>query len=89
MSRALFLTLIALGLLALLSGLLWTRLHWRTDVRPYREVAWLDVVLHPERFAAGAALGLVVKVNRVGLLSFLVALGVVLVEIVRITLRGR
>jgi hypothetical protein len=85
MMQAAFLTLIAVGLVALVSGLLWTRLHWRADVRLYRETAWLEVVLYPERFAEGAALGIVGKVNRAGLLLLLAAVGVVLFKIVQST----
>jgi len=85
MRQAAFLTLLFLGLFAVLAGVLWTRSHWRADVGPYREAMWLRVVLHPERFATGPGVAIVRTLNRVGLALLLVAVGIVLAEIVRIT----
>jgi hypothetical protein len=87
MRETAFLILIALGVAALISGLIWTRLHWRVDVQPYRKTLWLEVVLHPERFAEGPAQGVVGRVNRVALLLLLAAVGIVLLEIVQSTSR--
>lgn len=87
MRETAFLILIALGVTILISGLTWTRLHWRVDAQPYRKTAWLEVVLHPERFAEGSAQVVVGKVNRVALLLLLAAAGIVLLEIVQSTSR--
>jgi len=88
MRQAAFLTLLFLGLIAVLAGALWTRSHWRADVGPYREAMWLRVVLHPERFATGRGVAIVRSLNRVGLVLLLAAVGVALAEILRSTLGG-
>jgi hypothetical protein len=50
---ALFLALLFSGILSLLGGLLITRLTWRPDVEPFgRGSPLLQIMMHPERFAA-------------------------------------
>jgi hypothetical protein len=87
MAEAAFLILIGLGVAMLVSGLTWTRLHWRVDAQPYRRTAWLEVVLHPGRFAEGPAHAVVGYANRVALLLLLAAAVIVLAEIVETTSR--
>ena len=53
MLQAAFLILLFTGIISLIGGMLWTRLHWRADVPPYRRrgTSALDVTFHPERYA--------------------------------------
>lgn len=78
MLQAAFLVLILMGTVALISGMMWTRLHWRTDVPAYgRESSALDVTLHPERYATPDAVGVIRLLFRTGLL--LVGIAVVII----------
>src|SRR5262245_12431084 len=63
-TEAAFLTLLGSGLLALLAGLILTRLHWRPDLPPYgRRTRLLDVALHPEAYAKDAPLRAIKYLN--------------------------
>ena len=86
MRQSAFLAALLLGLVALLSGVTWTRLHWRADIGPYREKAWLDVLMHPERFAEGASIGRVRGLIRAGVVLLAAALGMAVLEIARLML---
>ena len=67
MDEAAFLILILSGVAILLGGMLWTRLNWRADVPPHgRHTRFLDVTLHPERYAKESALPVIRTLNRVG-----------------------
>jgi hypothetical protein len=56
-----FLILLFAGTTSLIGGMLWTRLHWRADVPPYRRrgTSALDVTFHPERYANPEAVPLI------------------------------
>ncbi len=48
-----FLVQLALGTAALVGGVLRARVSWRSDVQPYgRATRLVDVLVHPERYAA-------------------------------------
>jgi hypothetical protein len=72
MSEMAFLICLAVGLVAFLSGVFWIRLHWRRDIGPYRESAWLDILRHPERFTATSAVGPARVLTMTGLVFLLV-----------------
>ena len=77
MEQTTFLLLILLGTLALVGGMLWTRLHWRADVPPYsRRTRFLDVTLHPERYAKGQAVPVIRTLNGAGGLGVAGALAI-------------
>jgi hypothetical protein len=85
-TQAAFLILLVPGVLALLGGLLWTRLHWRPDVPPFgRRTRTIDVMLHPERYAKEDSLRAIRTTNLTGGLLLASAAGVVAYEIFRIT----
>ena len=88
MSQVAFLALLAAGLAGVLSGVIWTRLHWRGDVGPYREAMWVDILLHPDRFVDLASATVAKVVTRVGMLFLAGAFGVVLLEIIRSMAKG-
>jgi hypothetical protein len=80
--EAVFLSLLFSGLLALLTGLLLARFHWRPDIAPYgRQTRALDVALHPERYVKDAPLGLIRSLTLIGMLLLASAAGVVAYEI--------
>jgi hypothetical protein len=82
-----FLGLLASGLLALLTGLLLTRLRWRTDIPPYgAHTRLLDVALHPERCVSAAPVRAIRCLNVTGALLLAGAVAVVGYEILRTTL---
>ena len=77
MNEAAFLILILSGVTALVGGMFWTRLNWRVDVPPYgRQTRFLDVTLHPERYAKESALPVIRMLNRVSGLSVASAIAV-------------
>ena len=82
MSQVAFLTFLAAGLAGVVSSTIWTRLHWRGDLGPYREAMWLDVVLHPDRFVDPAYARVAMVLTRVGTLFLAGALGVILFEVI-------
>jgi len=82
--EAAFLILLFLGTMALVGGLLWTRLHWRADLAPYgRQTRWLDVALHPERYAKLHALHVIRTLNLTGALLVASAFGILAYEAFR------
>jgi len=83
-AEALFLGLLFTGILALLAGVLTTRLHWRSDIPPYgRRTRFLDVTLHPEAFVADAPLRAIRILNLTGGLLLAAAVGVAVYDILR------
>ena len=88
MREAAFLVLLLLGVVALLAGVMWTRASWRADVPPYgRGTRFLDVTLHPERYARADSLRAIRSLNLVGALSLACAMGLVVFEIVATVVR--
>jgi len=86
--EAAFLVLLLLGILALLAGVMWTRLRWRADVPPYgRETRFLDVTLHPERYAREDSLLAIRSLNLAGALLLACAAGLVVYEILATVVR--
>ena len=78
----LFLVFFGIGLACLLGGLFLTRLTWRADVEPYgRRTRFLEVVVHPERFARGERLAIIRALTTTGALSILLALAVIAWEL--------
>jgi hypothetical protein len=62
-----FLILLFPGILALLAGVGLTRFYWRPDIPPYgRRTRFLDVTLHPEKYAKDAPLNVIRSLNLVG-----------------------
>ena len=85
MTELAFLGLLFSGILALLAGLLMTRLHWRADMPPYgRRTRLLDVTLHPEGYVTAAPLRAIRALNLAGVLLLMGAMGVVVYEIERV-----
>ena len=75
------------GVIALLTGLLLTRLHWRRDIPPYgRNMRLLDVTRHPERYAENAPFGLIRALSAIGALLLAAAGLMVVTEIIRTSL---
>jgi len=65
------------GVLALVCGIFWTRVNWRTDVPRYgRGTRFLDVTLHPERYATVRALPAIRRLNLAGALGVAGALAI-------------
>ncbi len=84
-----FLVLLLLGILALLCGVLWTRLNWRPDIPPYgRHTRSLDVTLHPARYAAPHSLPAIRILNVIGAV-LLAGATVVLIREVLSSITGR
>jgi hypothetical protein len=82
-----FLGLLFSGLLALLAGMMLTRLHWRPDIPPYgRQTRFLDVTLHPERYAKDAPLRAIRGLTVIGAVLLACAAAVVLYEGLRVSL---
>jgi len=85
MTEEAFLGLLFSGILALLAGVLVTRLHWRADIPPYgRRTRFLDVTLHPEAYVTAAPLRAIRVLNLAGVLLLMGAMGVVVYEIQRV-----
>ncbi len=83
-TEAAFLILVLLGTVALVGGMLWTRLHWRADVAPFgRQTRSLDVTLHPERYAKSHALHVIRTLNLTGVLLVASAFGILAYEAFR------
>ena len=88
-TQAVFFGLLFPGILALLAGVMLTRLHWRPDIPAYgRETSFLDVTTHPEKYVKDAPLRAIRILNTMGALLQAGALVVVLYEISRTTLRA-
>jgi hypothetical protein len=88
-TEASFLALLFSGLLALLAGMILTRVHWRPDIPPYgRQTRFLDVTLHPERYAKDAPFGVIRSLSAVGAALLAGAAAAVACELVRTTLRS-
>lgn len=82
-TEAAFLALLFPGVLALLGGMLLTRLHWRPDIPPYgRQTRFLDVTIHPERYVKNAPLGAIRTLTVIGALLVASAAGIAICEIV-------
>jgi hypothetical protein len=87
-TEAAFLSLLFTGIVAVLAGLMLTRIHWRPDIPPYgRQTQLIDVSLHPERYVKEAPLRAIRSLTVVGALLLASAIGVVAYEIIRVTLR--
>ncbi len=83
-----FLALLFTGLLALLAGVGLTRLRWRRDIPPYgRHTRSLDVMLHPERYAKDAPLGVIRVLTSIGVGLLVCAAVVVAWEILQTMVR--
>jgi hypothetical protein len=64
-----FLILLFSGIFALLAGVGLTRLCWRPDIPPYgRRTRFLDMTLHPEKYAKDAPLRAIRMLNLAGAL---------------------
>ena len=88
-TEAAFLSLLFAGILALLAGLMLTRIHWRPDIPPYgRQTQFLDVALHPERYVRDAPLRAIRSLTLAGALLLGAAIGLVAYETIRVTLRS-
>jgi hypothetical protein len=85
--EAIFFLLLAIGLATSLRGIWLTRTHWRSDIPPYSKSRFIDVMLHPERFAPKAPLTKVRALNTIGGLFLAGALAVALWEIALISPR--
>ena len=82
-----FIGLLFAGTLALLAGMLLTRLHWRPDIPPYdRQTRVLDVTLHPDRYVKDAPLHAIRSLTVGGALLLAGAAGLVAFEVFRVTL---
>jgi len=82
--EVLFLTLVFAGVLALLAGMILTRAYWRQDIPPYgRQTRFIDVTLHPERYANDAPFGLIRTLNTVGVLLLASAAAAVVWEVLQ------
>jgi hypothetical protein len=83
-----FLILLFLGVFALLSGRVWTRLCWRSDVSPYgRHTRNLDVMLHPECYATPESVRMIRTMNVAGAVCVAGAVAVLAYELLQITWR--
>jgi hypothetical protein len=84
MRQAAFLTLLLLGIAALLGGLLRARANWRSDVPRYgRRTQILGVMFHPERYAMDSSLGGIRALNCAGALLLAGAIGTLVYEAFR------
>jgi len=87
-TQAAFLSLLSLGVAALLTGVMLTRFHWRSDIPPYgRRTRLLNVMLHPEAYATNAPLGAIRGLNIAGALLLGGAAVVVAYELLQTMLR--
>ncbi len=88
-TEGIFLALIFTGVLALLAGMILTRLHWRQDIPPYgRHTRFVDVTLHPERYARDAPFAVIRSLSAIGAVLLACAAAVVATEILRTMLRS-
>ena len=88
-TEAVFLALVFTGVLALLAGMILTRVHWRQDIPPYgRQTRFVDVTLHPERYAKDAPFGVIRSLSAIGAVLLGCAAAVVAWEIVMTMLRS-
>ena len=88
-TEGVFLALVFTGVLALLVGMILTRAHWRPDIPPYgRQTRFLDVALHPERYARGAPFSVIRGLSAIGAALLASAAAVVAREIVMTILRS-
>lgn len=88
-TEAVFLTLVFTGVLALLASMILTRAYWRQDIPPYgRQTRFLDVTLHPERYAKDAPFGVIRSLTAVGTVLLACAVAAVAWAIVRTMLRS-
>ena len=86
-TQAFFFALLFPGLFALLAGMMLTRFHWRPDIPPYgRDTSFVDVTLHPEKYAVDAPLRAIRILNAAGAVLLAGAVVVVAYEIVRTSL---
>ena len=77
MEQAAFLVLMLSGVLALVCGIVWTRLNWRADVAPYGwDTRFLDVTLHPGRYANDRAVPTIRRLNIAGAFGVVSALAI-------------
>lgn len=84
-----FLVLVFTGVLALLAGMILTRVHWRPDIPPYgRQTRFLDVTLHPERYAVDAPFGVIRSLSAAGAGLLACAAAAVAWELLRTMLRS-
>ena len=83
-----FLILLFSGVCALIAGMLWTRVNWRPDVPPYRRgTNFLDVTLHPERYATGESVRAIRTMNAAGALLVVAAVIVVGYMVLKVQFR--
>lgn len=88
-TEAAFLVLVFTGVLALLAAMILTRLHWRQDIPPFGlRTSFLDVTLHPERYASAAPFGIIRSASAIGAVLLAGAVAVVVWEIVRTMLKS-
>ena len=88
-TEAVFLALVFTGVLALLAGMILTRVHWRPDIRPYgRQTRFLDVTLHPERYAKDGPFDVIRSLSAVGAVLLACAVAAVARELLRTMLRS-
>ena len=86
--EAAFLILLFSGVGALIAGMLWTRVNWRPDVPPYRRgTHFLDVTLHPERYATGESVRAIRTMNAAGALLVVAAVIVVGYMVLKVQFR--
>jgi len=85
-TEAVFLTLLFLGIAALLTGVVLTRVHWRPDLPPYgRGTRVLHMTFHPQAYVTDAPLRAIRALNLTGASLLAGAVIVVLYEILRVT----
>jgi hypothetical protein len=83
-----FFILLFPGILALLAGVGLTRFYWRPDIPPYgRHTRFLDMTLHPEKYAKDAPLIVIRTMNFAGVILLAGAVCISAYEILRTILR--
>lgn len=83
-AQAAFVCLLLLGIVALVAGLVLTRLHWRSDLEPFgRGTRYLPLLLHPDRYVRAAPLRSIRALNLAGVLLIVGAIGVLVAELLR------
>ncbi len=88
-TEAVFLALVFTGVFALLASMILTRVHWRPDIPSYgRQTRFLDVTLHPERYAKDAPFCVIRSLSAVGAVLLACAAAVVAWEILATMLRS-
>ena len=87
MRVVLWFALLLCGNLLLVAGLFLTRLTWRPDVEPFgRGSPILQIMIHAERFATPERLRAIRLLNLSGGVLLCAAVGVLVYEIVSVTL---